>query len=82
MIRNIKNVLSMRDKLIDNQPGKAVNGRQLLKPKSIPLKSRTKRNSICQQGGDDVWRQLNNRSPSDRHSSIDIAENHSSLGPI
>ena len=46
-IRNLKAVLSMRDKLKMNQPGKQINGRELLKP--VPLNMSTfvsKRNSI------------------------------------
>lgn len=39
-VRNLKEVLKMREKLLENQPGKTVNGRELLKPRSIKLSNK------------------------------------------
>ena len=37
-IRNLKAVLSMRDRLTENTPGKLVNGRKLLQPVNVAAK--------------------------------------------
>ena len=48
-VRSLKAVLSMREKLAGNQPGKVINGRKLVKP--VPLKIERSALSIASPTG-------------------------------